>query len=239
MTDVKNVVLVHGGFVDGSGWHGVYDLLTADGYNVSVVQNQTLSLESDVETTTNVLDRQDGPTILVGHSYGGAVITEAGTHESVAGLVYITAFAPDQGDSVSTVIAGFPTDGPQPPILPPIDGFLFLDRERFAESFAADVPPREAAFMADSQVPWGVEALNGTVSDPAWRRKPSWYLIVSDDRMIPPPAQRTMAERAGATTNEVSGSHAIYVSQPSAVASLITQAARSVGAAASMDSAPA
>jgi pimeloyl-ACP methyl ester carboxylesterase len=228
MSDVRNVVLVHGGFVDGSGWRGVYELLTTDGFNVGVVQNQTLSLESDVETTTNMLDLQDGPAILVGHSYGGAVITEAGTHNSVAGLVYIAAFAPDQGESVSSLLAGLPPDGPAPPILPPQDGFLFLDREKFADSFAADVSPGEAAFMADSQVPWGVEALNGAVTEPAWRSKPSWYLITTDDRMIPPPLQRTMAERAGTTSTEVSGSHAIYVSQPSAVASLITQAARSL-----------
>ena len=228
MTDVRNIVLVHGGFVDGSGWRGVYDLLTADGFNVSVVQNQTLSLESDVETTTNMLDLQDGPAILVGHSYGGAVITEAGTHDSVAGLVYIAAFAPDQGESVNTLIANPPPGAPVPPILAPQDGFLFLDREKFADSFAADVPPGEAAFMADSQVPWGVEALNGAVTEPAWRSKPSWYLVTTEDRMIPAPAQRTMAERAGATTTEVSGSHAIYVSQPGAVASLITQAARSL-----------
>jgi len=226
MTDVRNVVLVHGGFVDGSGWRGVYDQLTADGFNVSVVQNQTLSLDSDVETTTNVLDQQDGPAILVGHSYGGAVITEAGRHERVAGLVYITAFAPDKGESVSTLIADPPPGAPVPPILPPTDGFLFLDPEKFAESFAADLPAADAAFMADSQVPWGVEALNGTVSDPAWRSKPNWYLIATDDRMIPPPAQRAMSERAGATVAEQAGSHSIYVSQPRATAELIKQAAR-------------
>ena len=226
MTEVRNVVLVHGGFVDGSGWRAVYDLLTADGFNVSVVQNATLSLESDVKTTRNVLDLQDGPAILVGHSYGGAVITEAGTHDAVAGLAYITAFAPDQGESVSSLLAGLPPDGPVPPILPPVDGFLFLDREKFPESFAADVSAPEAAFMANSQVPWGVDALGGTMSDPAWRSKPSWYLIVTDDRMIPPPLQRTMAERAGATTAEVPGSHAIYVSQPAAVASIVSTAAR-------------
>jgi pimeloyl-ACP methyl ester carboxylesterase len=233
MTGVHNVVLVHGGFVDGSGWQGVYDLLTEDGFNVSVVQNQTLSLESDVEITTNVLDLQDGPAILVGHSYGGAVITEAGRHKRVAGLVYITAFAPDQGESVSTLIADPPPGAPVPPILPPQDGFLFLDRDKFAASFAADLPAREAAFMADSQVGWGLEALNGAISDPAWRSKPSFYLIATEDRMIPPPAQRMMAERAGATTTEAPGSHAIYVSQPDAVASLITQAARSLSAATS------
>lgn len=226
MTDVRNVVLVHGGFVDGSGWRGVYDLLTADGFNVAVVQNQTLSLESDVETTHNVLDLQDGPAILVGHSYGGAVITEAGNHQQVAGLVYITAFAPDAGESVSTLIADPPPGAPVPPILPPQDGFLFLDREKFADSFAADIPTAEAAFMADSQVPWGVEALEGAVSEPAWRSKPSWYLVATDDRMIPPPAQRSMAERAGSTVVEEAGSHSIYVSQPQAVAALIRQAAR-------------
>lgn len=226
MADIKNVVLVHGGFVDGSGWRGVYDQLMADGFNVTVVQNQTLSLESDVETTRNALDLQDGPATLAGHSYGGAVITEAGQHDGVAGLVYIAAFAPDAGESVSTLIAGFPADGPQPPILPPQDGFLFLDRAKFAASFASDVPAPDAAFMADSQVPWGVEALNGLVSEPAWRAKPSWYLVSTDDRMIPPSAQRQMARRTGATVVEEAGSHSIYVSQPRAVAALIAQAAR-------------
>jgi pimeloyl-ACP methyl ester carboxylesterase len=226
MTDVRNVVLVHGGFVDGSGWQGVYKLLKADGFNVSIVQNQTLSLDSDVETTHNMLDRQDGPAILVAHSYGGAVITEAGTHDRVAGLVYITAFAPDAGESVNTLIADPPPGAPVPPILPPENGFLFLDREKFAASFAADVPAELAAFMADSQVPWGVEALGGAVSEPAWRSKPSWYLIATDDRMIPPPAQRAMSERAGATVVEAPGSHSIYISQPRAVADLIERAAR-------------
>jgi pimeloyl-ACP methyl ester carboxylesterase len=226
MTDVRNVVLVHGGFVDGSGWRGVYDLLKADGFDVSVVQNQTLSLESDVETTRHVLDLQDGPAILVGHSYGGAVITEAGRHDRVAGLAYIAAFAPDAGESVNTLIAGFPQDGPQPPILPPVDGYLFLDRDKFASSFAADLPADDAAFMADSQVPWGVEALNGTITQPAWRVKPSSYLIAADDRMIPPPAQRIMSGRIGATVVEVAASHSIYVSQPRATADLIMRAAR-------------
>src|SRR3954470_15781006 len=183
MTDVRNVVLVHGGFVDGSGWQGVYDLLKADGFNVSVVQNQTLSLESDVETTHNVLDQQDGAAILVGHSYGGVVVTEAGTHDKVAGVVYIAAFAADQGESVSTLIADSPPGAPVPPILPPQDGFLFLDRDKFAASFAADVDPAQAAFLADAQVPWGLDALNGAVSDPAWRSKPSWYLVATDDHM--------------------------------------------------------
>src|SRR3954451_6187263 len=226
MTAVHNAVLVHGGFVDGSGWRRVYDALTADGFNVSVVQNQTLSLESDVETTRLALDAQDGPAILVGHSYGGVVITEAGRHERVAGLVYIAAFAPDAGESVNSLIADPPPGAPVPPILPPVEGFLFLDREKFAASFAADLAADDAAFMADSQVPGGVEALNGAISEPAWRSKPSWYLIATDDRMIPPPAQRAMSERAGSTGVEAPGSHAIYASQPRATADLIAQAAR-------------
>ena len=225
MADKPNVVLVHGGFVDGSGWQGVYDLLTADGYRVDVVQNPTLSLEGDAAATRMVLDRQDGPTVLVGHSYGGAVISEAGTHERVAALAYICAFGPDAGESVNTLIGTFPAGGPQPPILPPVDGFLLLDRDKFHASFAGDLSAEQAAFMAASQVPWGVDALGGAVSEPAWQSKPSWYLVTTEDLMIPPDAQRTMAERLGATVVEVDASHSVYVSQPAAVADLIKQAA--------------
>src|SRR6476646_8310495 len=219
----RNVVLVHGGFVDGSGWQGVHDALTADGYRVAIVQNPTLSLEDDAAVTRRVIDELDGPVVLVGHSYGGAVITEAGLHDKVAALVYIAAFAPDKGESVNTLIAGFPADGPQPPILPPRDGFLFLDRDKFHASFAADLPAGLAAFMADSQVPWGVDALGGPVTDPAWRAKPSWYMVTTEDRMIPAAAQRTMSQRAGSTVVEVAASHSVYVSQPAAVVSLIKQ----------------
>ena len=225
-----NIVLVHGGFVDGSGWQGVYDLLKQDGYNVRVVQNPTLSLEGDAAATRQVIDAQDGPVVLVGHSYGGAVITEAGTDLKVAALVYIAAFAPDKDESVNTLIANPPPGAPVPPILPPQDGFLFLDREKFAASFAGDVPAEQAAFMADSQVPWGVDALGGSITEPAWRIKPSWYLVATEDRMIPPPAQRAMSERTGSTVVEVAGSHAIYLSQPDAVAALIKQAATAVAA---------
>ena len=201
------VVLVHGGFVDGSGWQGVYNVLSKDGYSVSIVQNPTLSLEGDVAATKRVIDAQSEPVILVGHSYGGAVITEAGNDPNVAALVYIAAFAPDKGESVNTLIANPPPGAPVPPILPPQDGFLFLDRAKFHASFAADVSAEQAAFMADSQVPWGVDALSGTISEPAWRSKPSWYLVATEDRMIPPPAQRSMSERAGSTVVEAAGSH--------------------------------
>jgi pimeloyl-ACP methyl ester carboxylesterase len=227
----KNIVLVHGGFVDGSGWESVYSLLTKDGYNVAIVQNPTISLAGDVAATKLIVNQQEGPVILVGHSYGGAVITEAGNDPKVVGLVYITAFAPDKGESVNSLIKDPPPDAPVPPILPPLDGFLFLDKTKFAASFAGDVEAEKAAFMADSQVPWGVQALAGEITEPAWKNKPSWYLLATEDRMIPPPAQRFMSERAGSTVVEAAGSHAIYVSQPSAVAALITQAAQGVAAA--------
>jgi pimeloyl-ACP methyl ester carboxylesterase len=228
---MANIVLVHGGFVDGAGWEGVYKILKGNGHNVRIVQNPTITLKDDVAVTKRVLAELEGPAILVGHSYGGVVVTEAGNDSKVAGLVYITAFAPDKGESVAKLIQNPPPGAPAPPILPPQDGFLFLDRAKFAASFAADVEPEKAAFMADSQVPWGVAALSGEVSEPAWKAKPSWYLVATDDKMIPPDAQRAMSKRAGSTVVEVKGSHAIYVSQPGAVADLIEQAARKARAA--------
>jgi len=222
------IVLVHGGFVDGSGWEGVYQILRKNGYNVSIVQNPTLSLADDVAVTKRVIAREKGSVILVGHSYGGVVVTEAGNDPKVAGLVYIAAFAPDQGESVATLIKDPPPGAPVPPILPPQDGFLFLDRAKFAAAFAADVAMDKAEFMADSQVPWGVEALSGSISVPAWKNKPSWYLIATDDKMIPPPAQQFMSKRAGSKVVEVKGSHSVYVSKPDEVAALIKEAAKGV-----------
>ena len=225
---LPTVVLVHGGFVDGAGWEGVYNILTKDGFNVTVVQNPTTSLADDVAATRLAIARAQGPVVLVGHSYGGAVITEAGTDSKVAALVYITAFAPDKGESVQTLIKDPPPGAPVPPILPPVDGYLFLDRTKFHASFAGDVSEAKAAFLADSQVPWGLGALSGSITEPAWKSKPSWYLIATEDKMIPPPAQRQMAARARATVAEAAGSHAIYISKPEAVAALITKAAQTV-----------
>jgi pimeloyl-ACP methyl ester carboxylesterase len=226
MSSSKTIVLVHGGFVDGSGWEGVYHILKKDGFDVIIAQNPTISLTGDVAVTKRAIATAKGDVVLVGHSYGGAVISEAGTDPKVKALVYITAFAPDKGESVSSLIANPATGAPVPPILPPVDGFLFLDREKFAASFAADVRPDLAAFMGDSQVPWGLEALQGVVTEPAWRSKPSHYLVATDDGMIPPPAQRMMAKRAGAQVTEAQGSHAIYVSKPEIVAAVIRQAAQ-------------
>jgi pimeloyl-ACP methyl ester carboxylesterase len=220
------IVLVHGGFVDGAGWEGVYNILKKDGYAVTIVQNPTTSLADDVAATKLAIAQAKGPVVLVGHSYGGVVITEAGSDPKVAALVYIAAFAPDTGESVASLIKNPPPGAPVPPILPPQDGFLFLDKDRFRASFAADVEAGKAAFMADSQVPWGVDALSGAISEPAWKKKQSWYLVAADDKMIPPPAQRQMAKRAGSTVTEANGSHAIYVSQPSAVAAVIAEAAK-------------
>lgn len=225
---VPSVVLVHGGFVDGSGWEDVYRNLRKQGYPVTIVQNPTTTLADDVAATNRVLDAQQGPVILVGHSYGGVVITEAGSHPKVAGLVYVAAFAPDKGESVASLIKDPPPGAPVPPIEPAGEGFLGLEKAKFREAFAADVPADKARFMADSQVPWGVAALGGAVTVPAWKSKPSYYLVATEDRMIPPPAQQFMSKRAGSTVAEVAGSHAVYVSKPEAVANLIAKAAKEV-----------
>ena len=229
-SDAMNIVLVHGAWADGSGWEGVYRSLRKKNFSVSVVQNPTISLADDVQATRRILAAQNGPVILVGHSYGGAVITEAGNDSKVVGLVYIAGWVPDKGESVNSLIDNLiksaPPGGPVPPILPPQDGFLLLDKAKFPASFAADVDPERAAFMADSQVPWGLGGLTESISEPAWRSKPSWYLVAAEDRMIPPAAQRFMSKRAGATVAEAAGSHAVYVSQPAVVANLIVQAAK-------------
>jgi pimeloyl-ACP methyl ester carboxylesterase len=228
LTALASIVLVHGGFVDGSGWEDVYRILKKDGYQVVVAQIPGTSLATDVTITKHAIAAHAGPVILVGHSYGGNVITEAGNDPKVAGLVYIAAFAPDAGESVGSLIKD-PLPGAEvPPILPPQHGYFYLDRQRFAESFAADVAPSKAGFMADSQAPWGLEALNGTITVPAWKSKPSWYLITTKDRMIPPPAQRSMATRAGSVVVESAASHAVFLSRPQDVAAVIEKAARAV-----------
>ncbi|MFJ3903971.1 alpha/beta fold hydrolase [Streptomyces sp. NPDC090025] len=225
MSTIGNIVLVHGGFVDGSGWRGVHAELAGDGFHVRVVQNPTLSLRDDVAATRDVLDALDGPAVLVGHSYGGVVVTEAGIHPNVAALAYVAAFAPDRGESAGTLLAAPPLDAPQPPLRTRRDGALLLDRDRFHEAFAADLPARRTAFMADAQVPWGVAAVGGVVTEPAWRHRTSWYLVATEDRVIPPAAQRAMARRAGSTVVEAIGSHALHVAQPAAVADLVREAA--------------
>src|SRR5258708_6212194 len=226
-TAVMNKInIVHGGLVDGSGWKDVYKILKKDGYTVSIVQEPTISLADDVAFTKRAIAVQNGLVILVGHSYGGVVITEAGNDPKVAGLVYVTAFAPDKGESAASLIKSAPPGAPAPPILPPQDGYIFLDKAKFPAFFAADVNPDVASFMADSQVPSGVEALCGAITQPAWRTKPSWYLVSTEDKMIPPDAQRAMSKRAGSTVVEVKSSHAVYLSHPQAVAHIIEEAAR-------------
>jgi pimeloyl-ACP methyl ester carboxylesterase len=222
---VKNIVLVHGAWADGSGWQGVYKILKKDGYNVSIVQNPLTTLADDVAATDRVLARQKGPTILVGHSYGGAVITEAGDDPKVVGLVYIAAFAPDVGESAFGLI---PKEGPQPPIEPSTDGFGFFNKDAYTLAFAPDVGKELGAFMADSQVPPSFAAGKAPMTMAAWKTKPSWYLVSTEDHIIPPDAERLMAKRAGSTVAEVKGSHVAFISHPEAAAKLIEQAAKTV-----------
>jgi pimeloyl-ACP methyl ester carboxylesterase len=232
---VSNVVLVHGAWVDGGGWKGVYDALVREGYSVRVVQNSTESLSADAAATKRVIASLDGPVILVGHSYGGAVITEAGNDPRVAALVYIAGWVPDAGESVATLIStpwpGAQPDAPSAPLSPPQDGFLLIDRGKFPQAFAGDVAADLGRFMADAQLPWGEAAVNGRVASAAWRSKPSWYLLATEDRMIPPAWQRGMAQRAGMIITEVAASHAAFLSQPQAVVALVERAANGGGGA--------
>lgn len=228
MSNKKSIVLVHGGFVNGAGWEGVYTLLKRDGFKVIIVQNPTITLIDDVAVTKRAIATAKHDVVLVGHSYGGAVITEAGNDPKVKSLVYITAFALDKGESVGGLIANPAPSDPVSPILPPVDGFLFLDSTKFVEAFADDVEREKADFMGASQVPWGLGALNRLVTEAAWNSKPTSYLVVTKDKMIPPAAQRKMATRAKAKITEVLGSHAVYVSNPAAVAEIIRQAAAEI-----------
>lgn len=219
---VKNVVLVHGAWADGSGWSGVHDALVERGYRVSIVQNPLTSLADDVAATQRVLARQEGRVILVGHSYGGAVITEAGGAANVAGLLYVSAFVPDAGESVSTFLAG----GEPPPLQASDDGFLFFDPAVFPQAFAQDLEPSRGAFLATAQVPTAASAFSTPVKQASWRDKPCFYVVASEDRIIPPAAQRQMAQRAGAKVTELPGSHAVYISRAVEVANAIDAAAR-------------
>jgi pimeloyl-ACP methyl ester carboxylesterase len=221
---IKNVVLVHGAFADGSGWRGVYDDLTARGFRVSIVQNPLTSLADDVAATTRVLDLQDGPAILVGHSWGGTVITEAGTHEKVAGLVYVSALVPDSGETSSQQYEGF---GPTPDFVIDITdtGYGFLNRDKFKAGFAADASDEDAAFLAASQVPVNMAVFGEAVTNAAWRDKPTWAVIATDDRAFDQAMLQHMASRAGAKITNVPASHALFMTQPAVVSDVIVEAA--------------
>jgi pimeloyl-ACP methyl ester carboxylesterase len=222
---VKNIILVHGAFADGSGWEGVYKILVKRGYHVSVVGNPNTGLPDDVEAVKRVLERQDGPAILVGHSYGGAIITESGLDKNVAGLVYVTAFVPDQGETLLKLSQSGPPS-PNSGILPPQSGFLWYDKAKFHSGFCADLSAEKAAFLFDSQVPVAASVFQATISNAAWKTKPSWYVVASQDQTIPPDGQRFMAKRANAKITEVKGSHLVFISQPTAVADVIEAAAK-------------
>lgn len=222
---IRNIVLVHGAFADGTGWRGVYNELTSRGYKVSVVQNPLTSFEDDVAATRRVLARQDGPVILVGHSYGGSVITEVGEDSRVAGLVYVAAFAPEIGYSTLDQYAQIPAPPNFQPDVQP-DGFAFLNYATFTAGFAGDTSEADGGFLRDSQVPIAMKALETKVTVAAWRSKPSWYVVATEDGAIAPELQRSTAERISATTTEVAGSHVVFLTQPSAVADVIEQASQ-------------
>ncbi|WP_218565091.1 MULTISPECIES: alpha/beta hydrolase [unclassified Pseudomonas] len=220
---VNNIVLVHGAYADGSGWKAVSDILTKDGYQVSIVQEPETSLEDDAAATRRIIALQDGPVILVGHSYGGIVISDAGNDQKVQGLVYVAALMPDAGESIPSLVKSKPLATNN--VIPIGNGFQILNPKSFAQDFAADLPPEQAAFMAKSQVPIAAKALNTSITQAAWHSKPSWYAVATEDHKINPDLERYMAARAGSKTVEIKGSHAVYVSQPQAVAKLIEEAA--------------
>ena len=224
---VRNVVLVHGAFADGSGWRGVYDELTTRGYRVTIVQNPLTSLEDDVAATKRALDRQDGPAILVGHSWGGTVITEAGVDQKVAGLVYVSALSPDAGETTAQQYEGFPAAS-EFVIDTSEDGFAYVDRENFKTGFAHDVSDADAAFMRDSQVPLNLAAFGAKLKNAAWRSKPSWAVIATEDRAFDQAMLIHMAERIGAKITKVPASHALFMTQPKVVADTIDEAAQTV-----------
>jgi pimeloyl-ACP methyl ester carboxylesterase len=224
------VVLVHGAFVDASGWRQVYEALSREGFEVLVVQNSAVSFSADVERTLQTIAQARYPVVLVGHSYGGAVITEAGNDAKVTSLVYLAAFVPDSGESVFDLASHEVTGAPKAPLLPPKDGFIRVDTERFPEAFAADIDRAEARFLAAAQRPWGLKAVTGKITAPAWKAKPSFYLIATEDRMIPPQAQAMMAARSGAEVVEVRSSHAVMLVRPDDVAAIIKSASKTVAA---------
>ncbi len=221
---IKNVVLVHGAFADGSGWRTVADILERDGYSVSIVQEPETSLADDAAATKRIIERVNAPLILVGHSYGGAVITQAGNEPQVRGLVYIAAFQPDTGETLGGLLKQKPPAANSS--VPAGEGYVIVDPKAFHADFAADLPAKEANFMAISQVPISVTGFGTPFTNAAWHNKPSWYAVATEDRMINPDLERFMAKRAGSTTIEVKGSHAIFMSQPKIVAKLIEQAAK-------------
>jgi pimeloyl-ACP methyl ester carboxylesterase len=223
--EIKNVVLVHGAFADGSGWRGVYDNLTARGYRVTIVQNPLTSFEDDVAATTRVLDRQDGPAILVAHSWGGTVITEAGVHPNVAGLVYVSALAPDAGETTSQQYEGFAAT-PDFVIDVGDDGFGFLNHDKFKAGFAHDASDADAAFLRDSQVPINMSAFGAAVKNAAWRDKPTWAVIATEDKAFDQAMLQHMATRSGAKITNVSASHAVFMTQAGVVADTIDEAAK-------------
>jgi pimeloyl-ACP methyl ester carboxylesterase len=225
---VKNIVLVHGANNDGSAWRGVYDILTRDGFHVSVVQQPLTGLGDDVAATKRVIDEQDGSVILVGHSYGGAIITVAGVDPKVRALVYVAALQPDIGETTNKLAASMPGTVPSSDFKPTRDGFIFIDPSKFAADVAADVPPARAKFMADSQMPIAAAAFDVPVTVAAWHDKPSYGIIATADHALNPELARWMYRRAGSQITEINGSHLVYVSHPAAVANVIERAARSV-----------